>query len=230
MASRCLWCGKPEKVHRVDKSKRRSERGLGVEGCDTEGCRNYHGKDEMAYARRSRGREMVELVSGNMRCGRDRWTDRCSHHRRSATALAIQANLEFFPWDGGFVQFDEGLYRLAVAPERGDTACLDAARAMETAWKRPPFILAGKRLYVDAWLLWDGEERRVTSFQSPKEEEGEAVAIVCSYRERDPAKYSPDKIASRHRVTVADLKAAEKAGGVAWLETYPKLYHRHGEE
>ena len=181
-----------------------------------EGPGNAHGQ--------SAAMRLVSHVWRTMGC--KSW-ERINQAMREALSLAISAEMEFGLSD--FSQYDErfrfdywggtpteGWYTDAVL--RGN---LSAARSYEQ-WKgREPFVFdritdcryhhgrgnphAKGRLAVNFQFTWQDETFTVTSFAKDG-----SYLVACTYKPREDG-YAPDKIASRVKMTVADLRADMKA-------------------
>ncbi len=135
------------------------------------------------------------------------WT-RLNSAMRDATKIAIEAGLTFGV--GDFATFakelrstywiGDGECIYAAACEVGN---LSACQSFETWRKRPAFVQDGKRLHVGADMTWDGKRCKVTSFDRL----GEFIA-ACTYK---PSNNSERKIDRRYQVTLAELRAGERA-------------------
>lgn len=129
---------------------------------------------------------------------------------QSALKLAIEAHMEFYPWDFKRIQgrfnagywigqdggYGERWYALACT-ERHVTAC----KSFEL-WKgRKPFRWDGERVYVGRRFKWAGLMVACTSMDAES-------FVVCSYK--DTSKSYERKIDKRLRITRDDLKAASR--------------------
>ena len=198
------------------------ERGLGAERCSNPDCEDHtipEGMERMSY-----GREFWQFIKDHLRCGSGRWTDRCDRHVDHALRLAIQTNMEFFPWDAEFIPFNDAHYTFTCLPHRGDTVNGDAARAMEKHWARPPFILEGKRLACAAKFWWRdaGRAVEVSSIRDREVDGNREDYLVCiCYPD---SSYDDTRGGKRRqfKLTREQLKAAEKAGNATWERWHPE--------
>jgi len=180
---KCRVCGTQEKLFRVDKAEGpdyKELRGLGAVGCPTEGCTEH--AEAVEQASMSPGRHFYCHAMQFQRVSDRRWNYHHDHVMAEVLSLAVQANMEFFPWDGEFVPFNEGFYKLATKHDRGVEMNLSAAVAIENSMGRPAFRLHGERIFVGSELPeWGGlVNLSVTSF-GHSDELGHYL-IACAYR------------------------------------------------
>jgi hypothetical protein len=135
---------------------------------------------------------------------------------RYALKAALHLGLKFAPGDvgefvrrlGGSEAFGAGLGERSYA-EACDLRHESACRSFESHYGRPAFVYEGKRLVLGQHLRWDGKWVTATSFGEHK---GEAVVNWCQYSyERKDGGGTEKKIVARGRLTLAQVKEAEKA-------------------
>jgi len=215
---RCCLCGAMRKVVRIDRrpgSEYPDDLGQGHVRCTNPDCES-HKWDDDERAEMSPGRHFVRHLVRHMPTPARKWTFRHRGYVARAQALAIIAGLEFFPWDGELLGFDEWYYQLAC--NTGDPcnshrgpANTSAARAMERAWGRPPFVLNGKRLCIGSAFWWADAAGliRVTSFRSRGAGDAREHYVVCAKREHG-------KNFVYYKITPAQLRTAARKGTATW--------------
>lgn len=230
MRNRCAFCRAKRALVRIDRSESGrypDERGLGHRRCANPSCKS-HEYDDDAMATMSPGRRLVLDLKRHMAFTGHRWTVRHHGYVSRALGLAIEAGLEFYPWDGEFIAFGERDYRIAcntgARHERNRSpANTSAARAIEKKWGRPPFILAGKRMCCGSTFWWaDADsEVAVTSIRQKDAQKNSPVShyLVCAKRAPvEGAKWSETKNVACYKITPAELRAAAREGKAKWSE------------
>lgn len=141
--------------------------------------------------------------------------------RESALYLAVDAGMEFWRDDFEIISPDYTsrvnrlpLGRISFNSERlyshilksGENRKADmnksALIALEKHMNRKPFLLNGRRLYVDCGFRWDGEHVRCTSIKKDYKT-GEETLIACKQRYEDNT-WKTERI---YRITHEDLES-----------------------
>lgn len=135
---------------------------------------------------------------------------------RHALKAALHLGLKFAPGDvgefvrrlGGDEAFGAEMGERSYA-EACDLRHESACRSFEAHYGRPAFVYDGKRLVAGKQVCWSGQWITTTSFGEHK---GEAVVNWCQYSyERKDGGGTEKKIVARGRLTLAQVKEAEKA-------------------
>jgi len=166
---------------------------------------NELGDDDMAYP----VLRLLKLIEDHAHQRSDRVMDFVRH---IAFGLAIDAGFKFGPDEMAElakIRFhwgdSESRYRQMI--EAGN---ISACQSLEKYLSRPPMIWEGKRLFVGAWLTWEGKQVKVTSFGA--DHRGHYVGC-CAYRGEKPAGsgYERKKVAGRLKIYQEELRKGERA-------------------